>query len=353
MQVRLTPDASRPTRSVEAYALYLEALAISDLPAGKIDEFIDLVDRALALDPEFARAHLLKAMGYWQASGWTMDQELAQGLVYASASAALELDPDLIIARPFVVSANPTRYSWVDYVEALDEALAVEPNNLRLIDTMANLLFSTGYYAESLEYARKIVEIDPLSPLGYTRIGIGESALGNRASALEYWRQAVDLGSPEILNNMIFHNLIVGDHEAAILAMEERDAAFDRDISGVRSLIESVVDPATGKAALDEYLQRRFADAASRGEMGEAIDVYSWYVIFGYIDEAWDIVDKDRAENDTRWLNSDTLVFNGQVFPETGFTQDPRFVEDILVEIWELRGAPDRCSKIDGEWTCN
>lgn len=111
LHVRLVPDANRPTDNVEAYALYLEALAMSDFPDGEIGEAIELLDRALGLDPTFARAHLLKAMAYWQAAGWTMDNALAQPLVYRSATAALELDATLLSARPFIVTANPVRFS--------------------------------------------------------------------------------------------------------------------------------------------------------------------------------------------------------------------------------------------------
>jgi hypothetical protein len=51
-----------------------------------------------------------------------------------------------------------------------------------------------------------------------------------------------------------------------------------------------------------------------------------------------------------------TLVFNGLLELDSGLTADPRYLEIVkamgLIDLWEQRGAPDFCEKLDGQWVC-
>src|SRR5262249_31729244 len=60
---RLTRQDDPPTRNVEAYRLYLQARSLflsRGLTLDLLGRMLDLLDRSLALDPEFARAHALR-----------------------------------------------------------------------------------------------------------------------------------------------------------------------------------------------------------------------------------------------------------------------------------------------------
>ena len=62
LRLHLSSAESRPTENTEAYALYLEALATRDFVSGDISEALALLNRAIALDPGFAKAYELKAL---------------------------------------------------------------------------------------------------------------------------------------------------------------------------------------------------------------------------------------------------------------------------------------------------
>jgi tetratricopeptide (TPR) repeat protein len=136
LKLHLAPPSDRATNNTEAYALYLQALAMSDFPDGDIGEAISLFDRALEMDPDFAKAYELKAMAYWAAAGWTIDIGLGQRLVYDAAVNALSLDPNLVVSRAFSIAANPVEFSWVDYIDAFERAVNVERDNVRVLDTI-------------------------------------------------------------------------------------------------------------------------------------------------------------------------------------------------------------------------
>ncbi|RLA25276.1 MAG: adenylyl cyclase, partial [Gammaproteobacteria bacterium] len=101
LKLRLAPTADRLTSNAEAYALYLQALALSS--AAEVSEALEqaqvLLDGAIALDKNFAKAYELKASFYWMASAWTIDAPAGQLLTYEAAVRALALDPSLPGAR--------------------------------------------------------------------------------------------------------------------------------------------------------------------------------------------------------------------------------------------------------------
>ncbi len=353
LELTLMPDAIRPTDSVEAYALYLEALAMSDFADGVIDDAIDLLDRAIGLDPGFAKAWELKATAYWQAAGWTIEVERGRELVYEAAMRALELDPTLVVSRAFSISANDERMLWAEYLEALEAAVREQPNNIRVLDTYSNTLLLAGYVAESLEYANRIKALEPLSPLGYYRVAFAESAQGRRDAARSAWAQAVELGARDMQGFITVDFLVAGDIEAAIAAEEKYNRTFGIDPAEARTMIESAIDPEHGKAYLDDMIKSQFEEAKAAGKLNAAFNAYNWYLAFGYVDDAWRAIEQDRATSRSTWRNSQFIEFVGVSFPGTGFTRHPGFATPGRVELWDSRGKPDMCDKIDGEWVCN
>ena len=356
LEIRLVPDANRPTDNVEAYALYLEALAMSEFPDGVIDEAIDLLDHAIALDPDFARAYLLKAMAYWQAAGWTIETQLGRQLVFQSASTALDIDPDLVVARPFVVTAHPVGVRWIDYIEAMETAIAAEPDNYRLLDMMSAIFFQTGYFEESLFWARKMADLEPLSSYAHDRAGWALSAMGRRDEAHEAWRRATEKGSRDGIGFIAWDHLVEGNVEEHIAVSEEWARTIGYDVASIRTMVEGSLDPENGKAFLDDWLRAESARQAAGGDLSWSWGVYSYYIYFGHLDDAWAVVEKETSEledPEAFWRNTDGILFAGMMFPDSGFHRDPRFVTPRLVELWDQRGAPDRCDKIDGKWVCN
>ncbi len=181
LKLRLAPANDRPTENAEAYALYLQAVAMSDFPDGIITE-------AIALDPDFAKAYELKALSYWAAGGWTIDSPTAQPLVYENAMKALALDPTLVAARSFSISGRTSGWTWASEIEAIEIAARAAPNDIRILDSLAFDLNQAGYSSDALAFARRVVEIDPLSPNGYGRAANSLSAMGRDDEAKVNWQ---------------------------------------------------------------------------------------------------------------------------------------------------------------------
>lgn len=235
---------------------------------------------------------------------------------------------------------------------ALEVAVTVEPNNFRLLDTISNTFLVTGYFEQSLKYARVMVELEPLSPLSYQRVAYALSAMGKRTEAREFWYRADEYGGLNGLWALSWDHIAADEIEESIITGEEYHRLAGLDVSAVRSMIESAFDPITGKAFLDAWLRDQSALLAGQGLVFQSWAIYTWYAFLGHFDDAFAIIELEAAQTESTWLNTNQLEFHGFVFPSTGFRRDPRFITEELVELWDSRGKPDMCDKIDGEWIC-
>ena len=79
-----------------------------------------------------------------------------------------------------------------------------------------------------------------------------------------------------------------------------------------------------------------------------------WYLYFGYLDRYFEII-FDIALDST-WDDALIPVWSGTVLRPTGFTAHPKYLEvaeaNGFVELWEQRGPPDFCEKVDDQWVC-
>jgi TolB-like protein len=353
LQLHLTPDLDRPTQNAEAYALYLEALALQVYTSG--DDIIlalELLDRAIALDPRFARAYELKAVFHWNTGGWLVDGTIAQRLTYATASKALELDPTLTGARTYAASSHP-EWTWTMEFDAFDELIRAEPNNVSALNAFAWDMIVAGYLNEAAQLAQRVIELEPIAAEGYMRKGEALLAAGRRAEAHSNLERAAGLGDPVSMWILAGDFLIRGDDEKAIIWFEKQFSAIGYDPAEVRPFIVNVRDPDNGKAFLNQWVDAKMAGAS---DLNERRLLYNWYLAFGYIDEYWLGLETLEGANPKGWTNADTLEQSGMVLRHAGYAKHPKYLPRSkamsLTALWDRRGPPDHCNKLDDEWVC-
>jgi len=354
LKLHLAPAADRPTDNPEAFALYLKALATSaDVSNGDVSQVIALLDRAIAIDPGFAVAYELKGLSYWLAGGWTIPSPEAQKLTYAAATAALEIDPGLPVARSVAISAHPTDWTWVGEIEAQEAALEKIPNNVGLLDTLAFNYISTGYFREGLAMAERMIENDPLSAMGYARKSAALSALDRRREAMVAMNRSIELGNAPLRIADAQDRIVDGQLEeaAAMLSSLEDFISIEDDPA---AFVQSASNLDTGREYLQGWIER-VASTATDFET-EAF-AYIWYAVFGYFDEYFERIQTvSDAAGGGVWDNTGVLVFNGFIIRRSEFSTHPEFLplmrRDTVVDLWEHRGAPDFCYQDSGEWVC-
>ena len=183
------------------------------------------------------------------------------------------------------------------------------------------------------------------------------SALGEREQARIAWQKAAELDNAISLIDIIVDHLLHGEDNEAIELMEKSFSEFGFDLFGLdadssRAFVEGARNPDTGKQFLREAVATMVADAT---DFFGAIEPYIWYLAFGYLDAFYDVV-MEMNDIDSSWANSQNIEYSGRYFKLSGFAADPRFIEIYqrwgMLDLWEERGPPDDCSKVDGNWLC-
>jgi TolB-like protein len=148
------------TENLDAYELYLQARSLF-LERRHMEDSIALYERAVTLDPEFARAWEGLAAVYSVVESWGFTGRDWDSLAIQAAERALELDPGL--STPWAVKGQ-IAVNNLDHVTGmtyLDRAIQLDPGNAtnylwRGID------YSTlGFQTESMADLKRCLEIDP------------------------------------------------------------------------------------------------------------------------------------------------------------------------------------------------
>jgi TolB-like protein len=355
LKLRLAPEVSQPTQNTEAYALYLEALPLRVYgDAEDITTAQDLLRQAIELDPQFALAYELQSDFHWLAAGWISDAPASQKLAYEAAMKALELDPTLNDAKSYAGTARPD-WTWILEIEALEELVREEPGNVGALEALTYDLAMAGYFAEAEQLTLRIIELEPLASIGYWRMSEVLFAAGRREEARSYAERGAELGNSAANWLLASDSLIQGDIEAAITMYETMSVedGLGVDPALIRAFIKAVLDTDTGKAYLNQWIETEVANASNIDELRVP---YYWYILFGFLDEFYLGIDTLSGGIARGWTNADTLESAAMVFRSTGYAQHPAYLprakKTSMTELWDARGAPDHCSKVEGEWVC-
>lgn len=189
----------RPTQSLEAYALYLRALALyraaggigPAMPAAARAEMQSNFDAALAIDSSFAAAHAWKA--YIHVDSLFFDSVLEQDwakrsqewieLVETNAARALNLDPESSVAYVARARLDLFRARLAQSRAALERALSLNPNDSQALQQLALLHGLLAEFPQAIAAARRALELDPKNPGSYAPLIVALQLSGDTEAA--------------------------------------------------------------------------------------------------------------------------------------------------------------------------
>ena len=121
-------------------------------------------NQAIQLDPNYALAYCGLADIYSYMGGFTMLGKEAWAKEKELAQKALALDPDLAEAHLSLGQALVGAFHWRDGENEIKRALELNPNLALAYDADAWVLAITGRFDEAIAQARKTSQLDPLNP---------------------------------------------------------------------------------------------------------------------------------------------------------------------------------------------
>ncbi len=170
LQVHLGADAARalskkPTENPEAHRLYLLGrYEFAKYTQSGWNNAIRYYEQALKLDPEYALAYCGLADNYAYMGSAVMPGKDANSKVKEFANKALALDPELAEAHMSLALALGSAYDWHVSLKEFDRALELNPNLAFAYEVQGWILNGLGRFDEAIAKTGKAIELDPLNP---------------------------------------------------------------------------------------------------------------------------------------------------------------------------------------------
>jgi len=200
----LTPGNGLANLDEEAYRKYLEARYQWSLRGVlRINRAIDLLREAIALEPEFAQAHLalaetvvLKPFYPGQQASATDESLLEQfNMARQSAEVASQLDPtlavDVDVLEGFILMRQQ---QWLDSELLLKSALRQDPENVLGHYWYSWLLSQMGDHQGALDHILEATRIEPLSAVLNDRLAWAYLCVDENEAAGRAYKVASQLG---------------------------------------------------------------------------------------------------------------------------------------------------------------
>jgi len=188
--------AARPTENTEAYQLYLQGRHLwgQRTDTGLL-KAIDYFNRALSLDPNYARAYAGIADCYITLPAFSkLNPAECRQKAKLAASRALEIDSDLADAH---VSLGVLLMNDGKVAEARNEflrAMQFDPNYANAPHWYAlKVLVPLGQFDEAIAQLKRALELDPLSPPFNANLGMGYTMARRYPEAIAQLRKTVEL----------------------------------------------------------------------------------------------------------------------------------------------------------------
>ena len=214
-----------PTEYPAAYALYLKA--VTNFGLGR-ETWQPVIEQALAIDPEFARAHAANAYMnafFFGFESWTEEFEQT---VLQSSERALSLDATLGTAYVAIAYVHQVNWRLKEAKQSFERALELDPNDPQILNAYARFLRNTGEYRDSSRLGQRAVELDPNNNLLLYQQGLNQrfardydSAYGSLQNALEFAPAAFNVHM-----QIAFTEIARGNREEALRELETAEQLF-------------------------------------------------------------------------------------------------------------------------------
>jgi TolB-like protein/Tfp pilus assembly protein PilF len=219
-----------PTSSPAAYALYLQAADVFR-SGGGADLGHALLDRAIAIDPAFARAYARKASLYASmfvnsvqgtavAAG---DRAALEQRVRENAEKAMSLDPADPRSREGLLLLNVLTWRWTDYGDMINSG-----TDRTLVGAALFALSWTGRTADAVRVASKDAELDPNEAQAHVNLGVAQAYSGDRTGSNRSFNRALELSPNSLVARtwLAYNAIAVGDNETALVELQMLEQAL-------------------------------------------------------------------------------------------------------------------------------
>jgi TolB-like protein/Tfp pilus assembly protein PilF len=219
LEVRLLPEeqlriAKQPTNSVEAYRYYLRSLSMPSpmMFPDVLPLHVDLLNRAILADPQFAEAYSQLAWIYYNST------ERNRAVEYAER--AIAIDP--MVGQSYFVLGMRDRYYYNRQESArvaFERAIELSPKDpSTLMFAYRHLSEQSGEYEDAIRLGKDAIEFDPNAGSLHWNLGFILMRARDFAGAVEQFQESVRIEPEDWVNllDLAHAQYLMGNRIAAM-----------------------------------------------------------------------------------------------------------------------------------------
>jgi len=292
---------SRPVKP-EAFEAYLQGYYFFERDTDKDTEMAaKYYERATQLDPSYALAWAgLSRVRKWQAKTSLIPTEQGYRLAREEVQRALALDPNLAQAHIQLGRIQQqVDFDWTGADASYQRAVELEPGNPESVGQAASSAAFLGHFDRALLLSRRTIDLDPLNATSWVTLGQIECWSGQLDAAIPDLKKALDLN-----RNLWSANVSLS--QIYIMQGRPQDALPEIELIRYdlwRAVQHAVAYYALGRqkeadAALTELIARYHARSAHAHSAYSAYGIAQVYAFRKQSDEAFQWLDRAYAYHD-------------------------------------------------------
>jgi TolB-like protein len=330
------------TQNMQAYDTYLKArerfIARRELP-----EVVRLYERAIELDPKFARAYEGLAAVTAIMRSWGYDDRDYDAMVVPAATRALELDPTLSMpwaARSMVrKQQRPIDYALV--LGELEKAIAADPRNATAVFWRGIAFIELGFFDRAIADLDRCLALEPGYHNCRSHKALALLLKGDEAAAfVDLERTVVDGAYTSRNDHFVAPLLRHGQRTAALLLLDANDLQPELRAAVVAKLEKPGAPHPDAKALVARHFET--AQSAEAKSVAES-RLYLWLGDFDGV-----VASDDVASTQIIAWERDPPAFRNS-------PQMKRKLADMgVVSYWRRHGFPPQCRAVGkDDFTCD
>jgi tetratricopeptide (TPR) repeat protein len=324
IRIKLTPQEQLQFGSVrpvnpEAYDHYLRGRFYLNRQTKDDNEAaITALERAVSTDPTFAAAYAELAQAYsWKLFLFTPGEKQWAEKAFVAAEKALALDPDLAVAhlaRGRILWTPANRFPHEKAIREYRLAVSLNPSLDEARNQLALVYCHIGAFDEALQESQKAVMTNPNNNLAQFRTGQTLNFQGKYEQALSVLRAIPREANPELVGHQVVWALFnLGRREEASAAVEQFLRDYPQDNGGLFTGLQAVLAASVGQ---ERTAQAKIKLAVERGKGFGHFHHTAYYIACAY-------ALMNKPEQAIKWL---------EMAAEDGFPCYPLFERDTNLD---------------------
>jgi TolB-like protein/Flp pilus assembly protein TadD/class 3 adenylate cyclase len=326
----LEPQPKSRTTDPKAYALYLQAKQLGrQFTAEAFEKSDALYRQVLEIDSRYAPAWQRLAVNFIsKADAGTVSGNEGYVRGREAVEKALAIDPDYAPAHALLGVIAEDQNDLAGAAKHFERALTLDPTDLDVLQNAAIFLSDIGRVDEALALQQAIVRRDPVNTIALNNLGYYQRLSGRYDEAIASARMALSL-SPSMgsAHSLVADALLLKGDAAGALAEIEKEPN-----ESVRMITLPMVYHALGRKADSD---NALAALIAKYEKEDSSNIACVYAFRGEADQAFAWLDKALEHHEGL-----SQIVTGNLFDK--IHSDPRWLQFLR----KIGKAPDQLAKI-------